>query len=421
MRKRTHGILNRQFLICALAQGLSILGSQVVAFVLGIYVVQQGDGTKYWTMILFSGYVAAAIAGFGIARSLDRRNLGVVLFASNVLALVVSLVLLVAVMQGFLSPYLLVGTNFVAGLCNGIVQPSFSALIPRMVPEQHVDRAQGAAFAIMAAANVSAPGVGAVFYQAGGVSAAFVFDVCSCISPIVAVVSLRLVKIGRPLASAAVGSRPGGRLPRNRHVTNMLTLFVLLNLLLGTRQVLRAPQVLNSVSGSPEIYSVVQMATGIGTVMGGLVLAKRGAGTGSSRQLGFIAICMGAGGQMLSAVDAPWAWVLGAAVISFLWPYLGSMVLHTIVATTAPDQRARTISFAYAAQATALPVAVLVGGFAADALQGSIWVQSLFGAGPAGTRAVLVITGATAVVFGLVWLGYRPGGQGGSHSAPYRE
>lgn len=375
-----------------------------MAFVLSIYVVQQDDGTKSWTMILFSGYAAAAIAGFGIARFLDKRNLGVMLLLSNAVALTVSLVLLGAVIQGWLTPFLLVGTNFVAGLCNGIVQPSFSALIPRLVDKKYVDRAQGASFAIMAVANVSAPGLGAALFTVGGVGATLVFDVFSCLAPIVAATGLGLTKVGRPLQSTSNPVQSGNSLRNDRHLSNLITLFVLLNLALGTRQVLRAPQVLQSSSGNPEIYSIVQMAAGIGTVLGGLVLARWGAGKRGSKQLGLVALSMGIGGQMLSAIDAPWAWVLGATAISFLWPYLGSIVLHTIVASTPPDQRARTISFTYAAQATALPIAVLVGGFAADGLQEVIWIRSFFGPGPAGVRAVLVVTGGVSAFLGLFWL-----------------
>lgn len=404
VRNKSHSVAGRRFLLYAIAQGLSVLGSQVVAFVLGIYVVQQNDGTKFWTMIRFSGYVAAALAGFGVARFLDKRNLGVMLLLSNAVALSVSLVLLGAVVTGCLTPFLLVGTNFAAGVCNGIVQPSFSALIPRMVDKQHVDRAQGASFSIMAVANVSAPGLGAALFAVGGVGATLVFDVFSCLAPIVAAIALRLTNVGRPLKSTSQPVQDVSSLPQDRHVRNLVALFVMLNLVLGTRQVLRAPQVLQSTHGTPEIYSVVQMATGFGTVLGGLVLARWGTGSGGSKQLGVVAISMGVGGQMLSAVDAPWAWVVGAAAISFLWPYLGCIVLHTIVASTAPDQRSRNISLAYAAQAIALPIAVLVGGLAADGLQEAIWVRSLFGPGPAGVRAVLVVTGLVAAFLGLYWL-----------------
>lgn len=142
MRKRCGRAVGKRFLFYACAQGLSVLGSQVVAFVLGIYVVQQSDGTRLWTLILFSGYTAAALAGFGIARFLDKRNLGVMLLVSNAVAFCVSLVLVGAVALGLLTPYLLVGTNFVAGLCNGIVQPSvasektFGVNVPPARPSQ---------------------------------------------------------------------------------------------------------------------------------------------------------------------------------------------------------------------------------------------------------------------------------------------
>lgn len=51
-----------------------------------------------------------------------------------------------------------------------------------------------------------------------------------------------------------------------------------------------------------------------------------------------------------------------------------------------------------------MPIAVLVGGFAADGLQDVSWVRSFFGPGPAGVRAVLVVAGLAAALLGVLWL-----------------
>jgi MFS family permease len=305
---RTEAQRRRDFRLVWLGQVVSLLGTELTNFGLGVWVYQRTGSVTDLTFIFICaslpGLLLAPFAGVYIDRWPRRR----VLALTDVGAALGTLSLLALLLADRLELwciYLIVG--FSAAFLSFQI-PAFAATVTLMVPKEGLGRANGLLQLGSSAAQIAGPLLAGALVPFIGLPGLIACDLTTFL---IGVGTLFLARIPDPERSAAAPA--GGLLEeaafsfrylrRRPGLLGLLAFFALLNLLLAMSQVLSTPLVL--ARGTATHLGMVLATGGVGLLAGSLLMsvwggpARRMNGVlGFSPVLGLACLVMGAAGSI---------------------------------------------------------------------------------------------------------------------------
>lgn len=132
--------------------------------------------------------VLLALGSGVLADALDRRKL---MLGAQAAMMLCSLVLAVATTLGEVSIWLIYGVTALAAAANTIGLPARQALVPTLVPREHLAGALSLNITAWQLATVVGPSIGGIIVAAYGVGAAYWFDVVSFVAIIGCLMAIR--------------------------------------------------------------------------------------------------------------------------------------------------------------------------------------------------------------------------------------
>lgn len=363
----------RAFLTIWLGQSVSLLGSGLTSFALGVWVYQRtGSVTKFALIAFFGslpGLVLAPIAGALVDRW-DRRR---TLILSDCLAAVMSVVLLVLLWdesRNLLQMWHIYLLTAIASVANSLQWPAFAAATTLLVPRQQYGRASGLSQTALAVAQIVSPILGALMLQWVQMRGILLIDLGTFV---IAVITLLLVRFREPERTPAAGgfrsllqeSTVGWTYLRERPgLLALLLLFASTNFYLGMLQALLSPLVLSF--ASPASLGTVLSVAGVGMLAGSLMMSAWG---GPKRRINGIFAGLLAQGVILSLCG--WqASVLPVAAAAFVFmfaaPIVNSCSQAIWQAKVPPGLQGRVFSVRRMVAWSSLPVAYFLAGPLAD-------------------------------------------------------
>ena len=280
----------------------------------------------------FVGYVAFAagspfilisIPGGALLDRFDRRR---VLMAGQLVGAVSALVVALDVLTGAVEGWHLLIAAFLNGSLQAIVNPSLQALIPRLVEKVDLQNALGLVSAGANMTRVFGPALAGAMIGFLGRGIPFLIQAVAVIVAFIVVLATPLPMVRPALSRVSVTEAFSGvRLIRSR--PDLLGLF----LLTALPSFLIFPYIsfLNvfaeeSLGMGSSGYGAMMASSGVGAVIGGLLVAGTSRRTGIGRALltrtllycGVIAVCMAAAQPLISMSSLVLAGFLGAFVFS---------------------------------------------------------------------------------------------------------
>ncbi|KYF84557.1 hypothetical protein BE17_45785 [Sorangium cellulosum] len=305
---------------------LSVLGSALTSFALGVWVYQESaSATQYALLMMFSRIPSLLLAPFAgsLVDGVDRRR---ILVCCAIGELVTSAALVLLQRTGELRVHHVYVLSVVSACLSTFDWLAFSAVTSQMVPREHLGRAGGAAQMGNGVAQLAAPMVSALLLESAGLGGVLLVD---CASFVVGLLLLLPVPIpALPAASRADDASPWARLTRGwtylrtrRGLCWLLGYFAAINLLVGMVNALAAPMLMEL--ASVRAVSVVVTLGGLGLLVGSVVMLAWG---GPRRRvhgiLGFIALG-GAAVAVASTSRALPVVAAGAFVFYLCQPFYG--------------------------------------------------------------------------------------------------
>lgn len=185
----------RVFLLVWLGQLLSLVGSGLTSFALGLWVIQSSHkATPFALIALFTvlpSVILAPLAGALVDR-FDRRN---VMLISDAGAALSTLVLAVLMISGELQLWQVYLASAMTGLCATFQQPAYLAATSMLVPERQLGRVSGLIQLAQAASDVLAPAAAGALVMVVKVHGVLLIDLLTFA---VAVMTLLVVRFPRP-------------------------------------------------------------------------------------------------------------------------------------------------------------------------------------------------------------------------------
>jgi MFS family permease len=406
----------RTFFLIWSGQVVSLLGSSLGSFALGVWVYERtGSVTRFSLMALAAGVATLLVTPLAgsLADRLDRRRL---LLACDAASGLITLLLALAFVTGRLALWHVY--PIVMGLvCCGTVQAlTLTASVSVLVPAEHLARVSGIAQATAAVTQIVGPLLAGILVGRIGYPGIFLMDSATFFF---AAATLFLARIPRLPASDAPATRPsvwrdarlGWRYIRERPgLFSLLLLFAAASLSLGFVQILLTPLILSF--GTAADLGRVSAVGATGALLGGVTLAVWGGPR--RRVLGILLGLLAQGLLLFVAGLRPQVGLIAFAAFAFLFasPILNGCNQAIWQSKTALDVQGRVFAVRTLAGSLSLPLAAMVAGPLADRFFEPLLAASgplagsagrLLGTGPGrGIGLLFLVLGAILVITTLL-------------------
>lgn len=405
------------FLWVALTQLMSMLGTGLTSFALGIWVLQEtGSVTRFAlisVMAVTPAILLSPVAG-AVADRFDRRR--VMLIADGIAGLATA-GLVWLILSGGLELWYIYVYACVGSAANAFQRPAYLAAITQLVPKQYLGQANGLVTLGTSAADLLAALAGGILIGLFGLGWVVAVDV---VTFLVATTVLLVVRFPDRLwhrreegfwSEVAGGFR---YIARRRPLVVMVIFFVVFNLLFAAPLVLVPSYVL--ATSNPQTVGVVLATGGLGALAGAVLMGLWG-GT-ARRAVGMVGgtVTLGLGVTLTGLTPVAWVQCLGLFVVYGSLVVLNAHWLSLIQTKVGIELQGRVLAVNQMLAMSTMPIGFLTIGPATE------WLAARFAAGdlpdlPAALGlpgdgghlgAALVLLGVVTTVWGLLGLATRP-------------
>jgi MFS family permease len=400
----------RSFLIIWLGELISMIGSGLSGFAMGVWIFQETkQATPFAITVLLANLPRILLAPWAgsLADRWNRRWIMILADAGSALTTLFAVVLLSFNELQIWHVYVIVVCSSIFG---AFQEPAYTASITMLVPKKDLARASGLTQLGQAIEPLVTPLLAGFLFVLIGLRGIFLLDF---ISFFFAVGALLLVRIPQPKIEADSGAAPGSKpsvwgdmvfgwsyLWRLRGLFWMLWYFALVNFLLNFAMVLMGPLVLSF--GDASTLGVVQMAAGFGMLLGSLVVSAWG---GPKRRVPAIIGIIAASAVGLAVVGLrPSVYTTAGGILFMLFciPAASAFSQAIFQSKVSPGAQGRVFAARGMISRSMMPLAFLIAGPLADHVFGPFMLSGgLLASGPLG--ALLGVGPGRGI--GLMFLG----------------
>lgn len=321
------------FLIIWLGQVISLMGTALFSFAIGIWLYQQtGLATTITTMIFFSNIPRIVLSPFAGAL-VDRWDRKLTMMISDMASGSITIVMLLLLGSGSLKIWELYVLMAISSAFESFQFPAFSSSITLLVDKKHFARTSAMLSLAEEGSRVLAPILAAALIFTIKLEGIILIDI---ISFLVAIGTLLLVPIPQPRRSEVGMKARGGLLKdagygfryifSNPSLLGLQINFIMVNLL-AMSTVLRTPMILARTGNDEVALGIVSSITAIGGVTGGLAMSIWG---GLQRRIHGVL-----GGLILVNLGRA---VMGLGQDVYVWSITGFFVLFFIAVCNSSNQ-----------------------------------------------------------------------------------
>jgi MFS transporter, DHA3 family, macrolide efflux protein len=420
----TDRVHTRLIITVWLGQLVSLIGSSLTGFVLGVWVYQKTSSVTQFALIFLAStlpaVLAAPFAGV-LADRYDRRRL---MLLSDTGAAVGTAVLALLVFLDHLQVWHVWLVTAVSTAFSALHNVAYQSMTPALVGKKHLARFNGL-MQISRAVQIAAPAMAGALWVAVGIEGVMLIDLATFAVAASTLALVRLPKeVTRPAGerAAARGSAlreaaAGWRYLRQRQgLFSLMVLFAGFNFLFGIAGVLVQPLIL-SFSG-PDTLGLLMFAGGAGLFLGSVVM---GAWGGPAKRIYAVFGGLTLGGVALVGHSlAPSPWLIGVVAPLFLFtlPIVNSSAMTLLQTKTEPSVLGRVLAAARVLSDASAPLAYVLAGPLADGVFEPLMqpdgvlagtVGTVIGTGDGrGTALLFAISGVLMVLLVAVAWSYRP-------------
>lgn len=361
----------KTFLIIWFGQFVSILGSGLTAFALGVWIFQQtGQATPFALTVLFGNLPRILLSPLaGVAA--DRWNRRWIMILADTGSALVTLVAALLLFAGDLQVWHIYLIALGGALFAAFQEPAYTASITLLVPKKDLARAAGMTQMSQALEMLIAPLLAGLLFVTIGLRGIILIDFITCFF---AIGALLLVHIPQPAKRPEDKEQPssllrdaafGWRYLRDRPgLFGILVYFALVNFLVNFSAVLTAPLVLSFATAG--VLGTVQMVSGAGMFIGSLVMSAWG---GPKRRILAVIGAITVGGVGLIIVGwRPSAVFIGGGLFLLMAcvPFTAGAAQAIFQSKVEPAVQGRVFAMRSLISRSMMPLAFLLAGPLAD-------------------------------------------------------
>lgn len=355
------------------AQTISLFGSSLVQYAIVWYVTLSTSSGRMLTISTVCGFAPqiaiSLFAGVWIDRY-DRKKL--IMLSDTVIALA-TLILAISFLTGHKNIWLLFIVLMVRSAGTGIQTPAVNAVIPQIVPAQHLMKVNGIQSTITALMMFLSPAVSGAILSVSTLETTLFIDVATALVGVGITSTLTIpgYRTERGTLQSGLDSMKEGfqYLKSNPFVRHLL-IFQIAVLFLISPSAFLTPLMVSRTFGS-QVWRLTasEMTYSIGSVLGGLLITSWG---GFKKRLNTTILAGAVYGVLMAGLGLAPVFLLYLVcnlMIGITSPCYNSPITVTIQEHVEPAMQGRVFSFMQISTSCALPVGMMVFGPLADVVR----------------------------------------------------
>lgn len=408
----------RIFMLIWLGQILSLVGSAMTRFVLAIWLWEQTGEATAMVLVGVFATVPSVAASFIAGPVIDRMSRRRLIVAADLLAGLLTVLLLILVLTERLAPWHIYLTAAFSGVFGLFHSLSFTALITGLMPKDQYTRANSMMSLAWYSSSVGAPILAGLLMAPIGVPGVMLIDIATFVFAVSVLLVLSVPEVPRdedakePISLAAItfGFRYILARPPLRSLLLVIFAFTFFE---SFGYPLIAPMILARTGGSEVTLGLVQSTLGIGGVVGGLAVTLWG---GFRRRIHGVLlglILTGLLGDVLLGLGRGLTiWLPAAIFLELFIPLVLSSYNAIWQSKVPPAQQGRVFAARSVLATGGEPLAMLSAGLLADSLfepamrsGGALAavLSALIEPGPGAGMALLLVLCGVLSAAGAVW------------------
>jgi MFS transporter, DHA3 family, macrolide efflux protein len=364
-------------------QALSLFGSALVQFALIWWLAQKSGSATVLAIAVMVGMLPQILIGPFAGALVDRWNRRIIMIVADTTIAVFSLLLAYLFATGTVQIWHVYAVMAVRALGGAFHFPAMAASTPLMVPNEQLTRINGLNQALQGVNGLAAPPVGALLLSFLPTQGILLIDVGTAL---LAVLPLLFIPIPQPQkhADAEHGSKPSllqdvrAALTYIRSIPGFMAIIFMalfLNFLLVPTESL-LPLLVTKHFGKGAIeLGLLQSATGIGIIAGGILLNVWG---GFKKKIvtsitGIIGLGVGVMLTGLAPANGFILAILGSVLLGFMLPIANGPIGALMQSIVRPDMQGRVMSLLNSGATAIAPLGLLIAGPFSDWLGIRLW------------------------------------------------
>jgi MFS family permease len=352
-------------------QSISLIGTWMTRIATSWLVYRLTGSAFLLGIVGFAGQIPSFVLAPFAGVLVDRWNRHHLLVITQVLALLQSLAMALLTLTGVITTWHIILLSVFQGLINAFDMPARQAFVVEMV-ENREDLANAIALnsSMVNAARLIGPSLGGVVIAAIGEGWCFMIDSLSYIAVIASLLVMTITsRMIQPIREASMfqqlreGWNYAARFAPIRNILLLIGLVSLVGMPYTVLMPVFADEVLR---GGPNTLGLLMAASGVGALIGAMLLAARRSVLGLGKYIPLTAGAFGAGLIMFSFSRVIWLSLL-LMVLTGLGFMVQMAVSNTILQTIVDeDKRGRVMSFYTMAFMGTAPFGSLLAGSVAE-------------------------------------------------------
>jgi MFS family permease len=393
----------RTFALLATGQFVSMVGSQLSAFAMGVWVYQRTGRLLDFallTMLALLPAIFAAPIGGALTDRFDRRR--VMLLADLGAAAAIGLLAL-QLWLGSLALWQILVVVTVGSLAAAVQRPAYLAAVAQLVPKPFLPQANAIANLGTGVGTLLGPLAGGVLIAALGLPGVVALDMATFLVAVGTLLFIRFPdRLFRRQEESFRRALLGGWrfIARRRPMVVMILFYLPVNYLLAAAMVLVTPLALGV--GSPATLGVVTAAGGVGAAVGALVMVVWGGTRRLAHGMVGFTLPVGLGTVLMGVRPSPMTIAAGLFVYWVSLSILNAHWIAIIQLKVGQDLQGRVLAINQMLAAAMMPL-----GFVTIPLLVDHVVAPAVGRGSA-EAVLLVVAGLFLAAWSVAGLAYRP-------------
>ncbi len=168
----------RSFTILLTAQAISLFGSTLTGFALGVWAYQEaGASVTIYAMIALANGLPIVLLSPIAGAAADRWNRKKIIISSQISAILVTAILALLYWLNQLEVWHIIALVAFNSIFSAFVLPTIAATLPLMVPKDSLIRANGMISLAFGTIELAAPAISGSLYIYGGLKTIFLIDI----------------------------------------------------------------------------------------------------------------------------------------------------------------------------------------------------------------------------------------------------
>ena len=365
--QRAHWL--RDIIVFLTSQTITLFGSMLVQYAIMWHLTLTTKSGVVLALAALFGFLPQAIVSVFGGVWADRLNRKVLIIAADATIAATTLALALVIMIGGVEPlWLIYLTLAIRSAGAGIQMPAVAALLPQIVPAQHLMRVNGINGSIQSGMMLLAPAVAGAVYALSSIVAIFFIDVVTAVIGIVVLTTIAVPTIRKTVETGYFADLVEGVRYTFTHafVRWLLILFAIVFLLTVAPSYLTPLMAARTFGGDVWVLTVLEISFSIGMLVGGVVIGVWG---GPKNKVAMIAVASLVFGVLSIAMGlSPNVWVFFGLMllIGLAVPFFSTPSMTLLQLRVEPEKQGRVFGFVGIVMAVAMPIGMVIFGPLAD-------------------------------------------------------